>query len=82
MTEEPRSKANWRGGFRLLLVLGWLLVMTGFGLVRGGPRPRRPSGEPESWKLWLWCALALLMFGLLASAMHWAPRNVSTRMTH
>ena len=81
MTEEPRG-SSWKTGFHVLLVLGWLLAVTGLGLVKGGRRPRRPSGQPETWKLVVWCSLVLLMFGVLAAAMHWAPRNVSTRITH
>jgi hypothetical protein len=46
----------WKLWLGLLLVLGWLVIVS-IEFIRDDRRPRRPEGEPASWKVVLWMIL-------------------------
>ncbi|MGO8875861.1 MAG: hypothetical protein ACLQNG_08875 [Acidimicrobiales bacterium] len=84
-TEDPpvgQEAAGWRAGLRLPVALGFLLVVTGLAFVRGTGRPRRPSGEPETWKLWLWCGLLVASVVALAAASSHLPPGKTPPFNH
>jgi hypothetical protein len=75
---EERPAAHETGSFKLwcrfLLALGWLLFVVVVSFVRGTPKPRRPDGEPEMWKVGLWLAIVFVFFlGLATSATYAYP---------
>lgn len=84
-TEDPplgQETAGWRAGVALLGALGFLLVVTTLAFMRTTGRPRRPSGEPETWKLLLWCGLLVVSVVALALASSHLPPGKSPPFNH
>jgi hypothetical protein len=62
LVPEDRPDGHETGSWKLLL----RVVLTCMAFVRGAPRPRRPAGEPETWKLALWLILFFALWLIVA----------------
>jgi hypothetical protein len=55
--------SSWKLWLHFLFVLGWVLLAFTMAFVRGPSKPSKPSGEPATWKVWLYLVITLVAFG-------------------
>lgn len=79
-THETGSGKLW---FAYLLALGWLIFVASVSFVRGTPNPRRPDGELGTWKMCLFAAIAVVVFGgFVALTAYGHPQTMPPGLAH